>query len=203
MLSGSEIVTFTGKFDPLNPRVEEASPVDVAWALSNQCRWTGHTRAFYSVAQHCTIAAEVCLGTNLKVLPDGVDPERAARTMLMHDAAEAYLVDLARPVKAAIGAAYVEVENRIMEVLLEATNGAFDWPLPPWAHELDSRMLFTEKRDLIDAHRPSPTVFGWSAEAFPHIEITPQVPDVARESFRRMAWKLGLFRLDRGLERWT
>jgi uncharacterized protein len=85
--STSWILTASGRrFDPLNPDPTAIDIEDIAHALSNICRFTGHTREFYSVAQHSVIVAW-----------------HVERTLslqgLLHDASEAYLCDLARPVK--------------------------------------------------------------------------------------------------------
>lgn len=82
------IVTYTGKaFDLLNPKPEMVCIEDIAHSLAYQCRYTGHTREFYSVAQHCVLMAEN------PDLPG--DPLQK----LLHDADEAYIGDMARPWK--------------------------------------------------------------------------------------------------------
>lgn len=84
---GDWIQTYTGRqFWPLDPKPEEVCIEDIAHALSQQCRYAGHTIRFYSVAQH---SVEIALRV----------PRAAALWGLLHDAAEAYLVDLPRPVK--------------------------------------------------------------------------------------------------------
>ncbi len=84
----TKIVTYTGKvFDLLNPTPDKVCIEDIAHSLAYQCRYTGHTREFYSVAQHCVLMAE--------------NPDLPGDPMakLMHDAAEAYIGDIARPWK--------------------------------------------------------------------------------------------------------
>ena len=84
----AEIVTYTGKiFDLLNPKPEMVCIKDIAHSLAYQCRYTGHTKFFYSVAQHCVLMAEN------PDLPG--DPLQK----LLHDAAETYIGDMARPWK--------------------------------------------------------------------------------------------------------
>lgn len=81
------IRTYTGKkFWPLDPRPEDVDIIDIAHALSNQCRFTGHVKDFYSVAEHSVQVSFTC-------------PEELALVGLLHDADEAYLIDLAAPVK--------------------------------------------------------------------------------------------------------
>jgi len=74
------------KFWPLDPRPEDVDIIDIAHALSNQCRFTGHVKDFYSVAEHSLAVSFAC-------------PRELALVGLLHDADEAYLVDLAAPVK--------------------------------------------------------------------------------------------------------
>src|SRR5690348_18006267 len=81
------IHTFTGRtFCPLDPKPEDIDIQDIAHALSCQCRFTGHSRKFYSVAEHC-------VRVSLLVSPD------LQLAALLHDASEAYLSDVARPIK--------------------------------------------------------------------------------------------------------
>src|ERR1019366_2427466 len=89
----SFIQTFTGRaFYPLRPRVEDVSIIDIAHHLSNQCRYAGATDIHYSTAQHCCVLADFVekelAGTRLDCLE-----------ILIHDSAEAYLVDIPRPIK--------------------------------------------------------------------------------------------------------
>lgn len=83
----SQIRTFTGKmFDPLNPKAELIDIHDIAHALSNLCRYTGHCPELYSVAQHSVYVAANC-------------SEKNRLAGLLHDAGEAYMNDIASPVK--------------------------------------------------------------------------------------------------------
>jgi len=86
---GDWIQTSSGiRFYPLDPRIEEINITDIAWALAHQCRFSGHCSEFYSVAQHSLFVASLC--------DNNVDDQKAA---LLHDASEAYLVDIPRPLK--------------------------------------------------------------------------------------------------------
>lgn len=134
------IQTFTGRqFWPLNPRAEDIDIRDIAHALSNICRFTGHTRWFYSVAQHSVIASHHC-----------EDPMWA----LLHDASEAYLCDIARPLKRSPEfSAYRNAESRMMQVIAERF--VLPWPEPAFIKQIDLVMLATERRDLMP-HPPRP-----------------------------------------------
>src|SRR6266496_3875421 len=107
MVSGNgEIILASGKwFNVFNPKPEDVDIRDIAHALSNQCRFTGHTKEFYSVAQHSVLVSTFCA------------PEDAAWGLL-HDASEAYLSDIASPVKKHpdFGPFYLEAEKRITDV---------------------------------------------------------------------------------------
>lgn len=105
----SEIMTHTKKmFDPLRPNAELIDIEDIAHALSLLCRANGHFRSFYSVAQHsinCMKEAKV----------RGYS-ERIQLACLLHDASEAYLSDVTRPVKAELPR-YKEIEAPLQETI--------------------------------------------------------------------------------------
>jgi len=110
---GGWILTYTGReFWPLAPRAEDVDIRDVAHALSNLCRYAGHVRRFYSVAEHCCNLADAI------ALPYPGDYATQLGGLL-HDAAEAYLVDLPRPVKRALPD-YQQADARLTSVILGA-----------------------------------------------------------------------------------
>lgn len=101
------IETFTGGLiDISDPQPEQVHLEDVAHALANVCRFGGHARHFYSVAEH----AVLCSWYARKKWSDPVI-EMAA---LHHDDPEAYLGDVPRPIKQLLGPAYVEL-TKLME----------------------------------------------------------------------------------------
>ncbi len=86
------ITTVTGKhFDPMNPQQQEIDIVDIAHALSMLCRANGHFKRFYSVAQHCIACANEASERGASLI--------VTLGSLLHDASEAYLSDVTRPVK--------------------------------------------------------------------------------------------------------
>ena len=125
---GPYLQTVSGRWvNPFNPDPEQLDAGDIARALANQCRFGGHSRAFYSVAQHSTIVSDVCA-------EGGASPAEAL-SALMHDAGEAYLVDLPHPLKhrSDLGPAYRQAEK-----LLEAAIGeGFDLVPQPAAMKPD------------------------------------------------------------------
>ncbi len=139
---GDWIQTYTGvEFYPLDPRPEEIRIADIAHALSMQCRYTGHVRSFYSVAEHSFRVAEMC-------------PPEYALWGLLHDAAEAYLVDLPRPIKrhSEIGRLYREAEDRIMIAVCERFGLTWQDPMPDPVERADKAMLWVESQALMPPH---------------------------------------------------
>jgi hypothetical protein len=129
--TGSEMLTYTGKkFFPLHPNSDDIDIKDIAHALSNVCRFTGHVSQFYSVAQHCVLVSQLC------------NPENALAG-LVHDASEAYLSDVARPVK------YTEhmLGYRKIEEILEkaiAVRFGTPFPIPADVKAADDALLLAE-----------------------------------------------------------
>ena len=78
------IETYTGRKFFINDEKPDFNILDIAHALSNTGRYTGHSKVFYSVAQHSLLVSEM-----------SEDPLEG----LMHDATEAYLNDIAAPFK--------------------------------------------------------------------------------------------------------
>lgn len=170
-MSGS-IHTVSGRWvDPLAPEAGSIEIGDIAQALANQCRFGGHCRAFYSVAQHCVLVADVCRERG------GSAAEALAA--LMHDAGEAYLVDLPHPLKhrSPLGPPYRLAEAR----LEEAIRARFDLaPAGPEVKAIDRALLATERRAIASTGDPWPELEG--VEPL-EIEIDPWPPERARREF--------------------
>lgn len=128
------IQTYTGRqFWPLDPRCEDIDIFDIAHALALKCRYTGHCRLFYSIAQHSVIASMIV-------------PPADMLAALMHDASEAYLADVARPVKRALPD-FLSAEERLERVLAERFG--LPHPMPDAVKRADLILLRTERRDLM------------------------------------------------------
>lgn len=137
---GGWIQTYTGRqFWPLDPRPEEVFIEDIAHHLSQICRFTGACAQFYSVAQHSVEVSKIA-------------PRRYALWGLLHDAPEAYLGDLTRPVKPSM-ADYQIAEFRLARCIAERFR--LSWPMPAEIRVVDDEMLATEKRDLLGSE-PAP-----------------------------------------------
>jgi hypothetical protein len=135
------IRVFSGRYvHPLDPRPDEIDIVDIAHALSNQCRFSGHVRDFLSVAQHSVYVAEQIIKH---------DEPRVALWGLLHDASEAYLVDLPKPLKMAPG--FGEFYRRAEADLMVAICSKFNLPLeePEIVRHFDKVLVCTEARDLM------------------------------------------------------
>ncbi|EAA9528377.1 HD family hydrolase, partial [Salmonella enterica] len=129
----SFIQTLSGKqFDYLSATIDDIDIEDIAVALSNICRFSGHLPEFYSVAQHSVLCSQL------------VSPEFAFEA-LMHDAAEAYCQDIPAPLKALLPD-YREIEKRTDQLI------RFKLGLPledaSVVKYADLTMLATERRDL-------------------------------------------------------
>ena len=159
---GDFMETFTGrKFWPMDPTPDEVHIEDIAHALSMQCRYAGHCLRFYSVAEHSVLMAWW--------LYRHAGPATALQGLL-HDASEAYLVDVPRPVKPYL-TNYKAVEAKVQAVVMER----FGLPatMPPAVKEADDRIIGDELANLkpMDwhAHYDNPlgvTLAYWSpAEA--------------------------------------
>jgi hypothetical protein len=138
---GPFIQTVSGRrVNPFAPELEQLDLGDIAQALANQCRFGGHLRTFYSVAQHSCLLADA-------VERRGEDAN-AARWALLHDATEAYLLDLPHPIKhrSELGALYRDAEARLQEAICRR----FGLPLepPPTLKALDRALLATERRTV-------------------------------------------------------
>lgn len=121
-------------FNPLDAKPDQIHLEDIAHALSLKCRFNGHSMRFYSVARHSILVARHCSDS---------------RWGLMHDAAEAYLADVPRPLKPHLRG-FIEMENRLMVVIAERFNLG---PPPSDLNLVDLQALAAERRQLM---RPGP-----------------------------------------------
>lgn len=152
--------TYTGRpFYPLEPTLDDIEIESIAHSLSMTCRYNGHCLKFYSVAEHCVLLSHT------------VDPEYA-RWALMHDAGEAYVGDMVRPLKPDMPE-FVAIETNL-EVMIA---GRFNlgWPMPAQVKEHDTRIVVDEMEQnmaparlpwlLLDGQRPlGVTLQCWSPD---------------------------------------
>jgi uncharacterized protein len=137
---GPYLQTVSGRWvNPFDPDPNQLDPGDIARALANQCRFGGHSRVFYSVAQHSVIVSEL-------VEEQGGDVEDAFAA-LMHDAGEAYLGDMPHPLKhrSPLGAAFKAAEEHLERAIRERFRIK---PDVPEIKRVDRALLATERRVL-------------------------------------------------------
>lgn len=140
---GDWVQTLTGhRFYVLDPEPEDIDILDVAGALSKICRFNGHPKAHYPVGQHCVLGSYV--------VEEQTHDLMLALAFLLHDSGEAYLGDMTRPLKNMPELeAYRLAEkklNRTIERRFFLPAGILEEKI---IKEVDTRMLFTEKRDLL------------------------------------------------------
>jgi hypothetical protein len=165
---GAWMQTHTGRrFYPLDPHIEDIDIEDIAHALAHLCRFGGHCRTFYSVAQHSVIVSSY--------LPD--DEPALQLAGLLHDATEAFLVDIPRPLKVALPE-YKAIEQRLEAVIAERFGVDFH---DQRIKQADNVALMTEARDLMG----TPPA-GWASdvpEGPDRVIINPWAPDQSRQTF--------------------
>lgn len=133
---GDWMQTWTGgRFYPLDPRPEDIDPAEIAHALSLLCRYGGHVDRFYSVAEHCVLMSQA------------VAPENALAALL-HDATEAYVVDVPRPLKRYL-ANYKDIEAAVWRAIVKRFGLSGADPLPAEVDAADNRIILTERDALM------------------------------------------------------
>ena len=161
------------RLDLRNPTPEMINRNDIAAGLSRQCRWAGQTTEFYSVAQHSVLVSRFCRPEN-------------QLAGLLHDAPEAFIGDMARPIKD-LCPDFREVESRLWGAI--AKTFGVDPVLTDDVKWADDAILVTERQQLM----PNAADWGWAEAPDPlPIEIEPWSPEHARSE-----WLLALSRLIR------
>ncbi len=161
------IQTYTGiQVWPLDPHPDQIDIRDIAHSLSMLCRFNGHCRQFYSVAEHSVHVSNIVSPVN-------------RIWGLLHDAAEAYLSDIPKPVKQSLDQ-FHQLEERMLAVI--ANRFGLTTEIPEEVHDADMTMLATEKRVLMGSE-PAP----WSGlpDALEPTMICCYSPEEAMQSFLR------------------
>lgn len=177
-------ITASGRrFFVLEPDPAEVCIEDIAHALSHVCRFGGHCRTFYSVAQHSVHVSRLV-------------PSHLARWGLMHDATEAYVGDVIRPLKRQLRV-YAEIESRVEEAIIRALGlPRIDIDDITALKRADVIALATERRDVHVVAHSLRDSFVWHEDELgvePDPEpIAPLPPTGARELFLARARELGL-----------
>lgn len=141
---------------------------EVAHALSMLCRFNGHTKRFYTVAEHA------CLMSDWVMAQDWATPLHGL-TALHHDDAEYIIGDMARPVKMKVP------QFKALETVLDgaiALRFGTEYPFPPWLKAIDKRILVDERRGTINPSSnnwgiddlvPLSVKFWWMLGRFPWV----------------------------------
>ena len=162
----SWIQTYTGKkLFPLSPSIEDICIEDIAHALSMLCRFTGHTKRFYSVAEHSILVSHIC---------DAKDSLHG----LLHDASEYALQDLPSPLKrSGKFETYKEYEKKLQHLIYERF--CLLPEEPESVKRADLLLLATESRDLM-----SPLHHEWKTQYSPlPFSIIGFAPEIAEQKF--------------------
>lgn len=164
-----------GKVHPLSPRSGEINITDIAHALSNKCRFNGHTRGFYSVAEHSVRVA--------MLLPFTTGASLAG---LLHDASEAYFDDIVSPMKCTPEYNLVRNADWLMQQYIYDLFGVDGEKHKAVVHEADRILCATEARDLMSPIQP---------EWFVTMTSIPRLPEtiVSWPPHEAEAWFLKLF----------
>jgi len=173
-MSNSWIQTYTiQKFFPLNPNPENIFIEDIAHALSMQCRFSGHVRYFYSVAEHSVHVSNIC------------KPE-FAKHALLHDASEAYLVDIPKPLKDSGQFESYKQAEFILQNMIYKKFGLNEEE-PANVKEADVKMLATEAKFLFSSFHPD---WKLPVEPLKDFEIKAYYPEYAKQAFLNRFYEL-------------
>lgn len=157
------------RFNFLNVAEDMISIEDIAHALSLMCRYNGHCKKFFSVAEHSYLLSQYVLNET--------GNKKKAREALLHDAAEYIIADLPRPVKYSLPQ-YRILEKNIERVIAKVFN--LDYPMGAWLKELDARMLKTERFQVMTV-----TNMPWEVDSLEVLDLNVMFypSDVIKELF--------------------
>jgi 5'-deoxynucleotidase YfbR-like HD superfamily hydrolase len=174
------IITYTGIM--INPAKivskDDLHLEDIAHALSNQCRFSGHVKQFYSVASHSLLVSE---------LAESVD-KRAALAGLLHDAAEAYVIDVPNPIKQNEEMRwYRNNENKILKVIFEKYNVTNTKAIMDIVKEADVEALKREVSSLMPKHNGFDHL---NMEPELYVKVVPESPYIAKKRFKERFYQV-------------
>jgi len=190
-LTNAWMATHTGgRFWPTQPEPMLVEPRDIARSLSMLCRYGGHVERFYSVAEHCVLMSRAV-------------PEEDALWALLHDATEAYVGDMVRPLKHQLPA-FSELEGQVMAAVAlrfglqtewgvpagGADHGRFMEPvMPASVRDADNRIILDEKRAVL-----RPQKHRWAADDLEPlgVEIRAWRPSRAEYAYLERLDELGV-----------
>jgi hypothetical protein len=176
---GDWIQTYSGiQIDPLDPKPEQINIEDIARALSNICRFTGHTKEFYSVAEHSYWASIY------------VD-QKYAMQALLHDGAEAYMADIAAPLKGRVSVfakgkmiSYKVAEAHLLGMIFKRFG--LDRRMPLEVEKIDMELCYSEGKQLL----PDVDAWGWYVKPIEDFKAECWPPPYAYAMFMHRYEKL-------------
>jgi 5'-deoxynucleotidase YfbR-like HD superfamily hydrolase len=121
-------------FDLANPESSEITVEDIAHGLAHTCRYAGQCDGFFSVAEHSVLVSQIAPHSLLAAL--------------FHDAAEAYVGDMSRPLKSLLPE-YKAIEERIGRAIFVRLG--IEWPVPPAVKSADYSVMAAEQEMLMPA----------------------------------------------------
>lgn len=171
----SYIETFSGKkFYFLKPSLDDIVIEDIAHSLSMQCRYTGHASEFYSIAEHSILVSSLC-------------SDDAKLWGLMHDASEAYLTDVASPIKPYL-VNYKKLESNIMNAVCDKFS--MERAMPGEVHVADMEVLRCEAHMLMHSQGKDWKVNENNYNPLMDLYIECLSPKQAKEKFLERFYEL-------------
>jgi len=162
---GSFVTTYSGsKFFIDQCNIEDIKMEDIAHALSMNCRFNGHLKKFYSVAEHSILVSRLV-------------PKKYALEGLLHDITEAFLPDMPRPFKSMING-FAEYENKLHQKIAECYNLLY--PLPDEVKYIDKNIVRDEAEVL---YKEVPDWVEFYDNVCPHWKIYGFTPYNAKRYF--------------------
>lgn len=164
-------------FDPKAGTLSAIDMNDVSHALSNLCRYSGHCRKFYSVAEHSILVG--------KIVADLWPEDRAAvRAAFLHDATEAYVTDLPTPIKVLLPD-YIALEDKLAADLAEAFHIQWSPEIAERVKFADMAALATEARLLFDDVSEWDAIKSYESRNDLLLPGFPLAPGEAKKQFMR------------------
>lgn len=164
--------------DLRSPQPDQFTFADIAGALSKICRFGGQCERFYSVAEHSYHCARVALTDGLTI--------REQRAVLMHDAAEAFIGDIVKPLKIMLPD-YATIETLMEDCILDKFDLDCD---PNLIREIDQAMLIAERKSMFS--RDSEKWHGEDSVRALSVEFKNWRPSEAEQMFVVRAINLGM-----------
>lgn len=129
-------MTYSGRYVDLNNlTVDDIYLEDIAHSISNLCRYNGHTKKFYSVAEHSVRLA--------RYATNKCGDQQLARALLLHDATEAYVGDIIYHLKGCFPE-FIALEDKIGEVINNKFNIIMTDDVRTELKKLDRSICFDE-----------------------------------------------------------